>query len=102
MALNRDRGHSSISSFERAMWLLTAVLAVLVFSSQARGQTPIRDLVIEDQAVPVRLMGYGLVVGLDNTGDNGYGGRSSQQTVQSVVIHSFLHDALPIYRKSVV
>jgi flagellar P-ring protein precursor FlgI len=62
-----------------------ALLASLSLGSTLRSQTPIRDLVIEDQAVPVRLMGYGLVVGLDNTGDNGYGGRSSQQTVQSVV-----------------
>ena len=72
-----------------AMRALTAsfltLVGVIATSQEARGQTPIRDLVIEDQAVPVRLMGYGLVVGLDNTGDNGYGGRSSQQTVQSVV-----------------
>jgi len=59
--------------------------AVASLGSTLPAQTAVRDLVIEDQAVPVRLMGYGLVVGLDNTGDNGYGGRSSQQTVQSVV-----------------
>jgi flagellar P-ring protein precursor FlgI len=63
----------------------TVVAATLTSGSVLGAQTHIRDLVIEDQAVPVRLMGYGLVVGLDNTGDNGYGGRSSQQTVQSVV-----------------
>jgi flagellar P-ring protein precursor FlgI len=62
-----------------------ALLALVTLGSALPAQTAIRDLVIEDQAVPVRLMGYGLVVGLDNTGDNGYGGRSSQQTVQSVV-----------------
>jgi flagellar P-ring protein precursor FlgI len=63
-----------------------AALATLVsLGSALPAQTPVRDLVIEGQAVPVRLMGYGLVVGLDNTGDNGYGGRASQQTVQSVV-----------------
>lgn len=70
----------------RAPALAALVLcAVTSLGEAAVAQTPIRDLVIEDQAVPVRLMGYGLVVGLDNTGDNGYGGRSSQQTVQSVV-----------------
>jgi flagellar P-ring protein precursor FlgI len=47
-------------------------------------QVPIRDLVIEDQSRPVRLVGYGLVVGLDNTGDNAYSSRNSQHTVQSV------------------
>ena len=62
-----------------------ALVAIASLGSDLRAQTPVRDLVIEDQSVPVRLMGYGLVVGLDNTGDNGYGGRSSQQTVQSVV-----------------
>jgi flagellar P-ring protein FlgI len=62
-----------------------ALVALASLGSAGQAQTAVRDLVIEDQAVPVRLMGYGLVVGLDNTGDNGYGGRSSQQTVQSVV-----------------
>ena len=62
-----------------------ALVGVASLGSAAAAQTSVRDLVIEDQSVPVRLMGYGLVVGLDNTGDNGYGGRSSQQTVQSVV-----------------
>lgn len=68
-----------------AVAVTAAIAAVTLGSATARAQTPIRDLVIEDQSVPVRLMGYGLVVGLDNTGDNSYGGRSSQQTVQSVV-----------------
>src|SRR3954468_19569216 len=62
-----------------------ALVAIASLGSAAAAQTSVRDLVIEDQSVPVRLMGYGLVIGLDNTGDNGYGGRSSQQTVQSVV-----------------
>ncbi len=34
--------------------------------------------------MPLRLMGYGLVVGLDGTGDRTTGGRSSGHTVQSV------------------
>jgi flagellar P-ring protein precursor FlgI len=69
----------------RTQRLLIAFVALAALGASLRAQTPIRDLVIDDQAVPVRLMGYGLVVGLDNTGDNSYGGRSSQQTVQSVV-----------------
>ena len=75
-----------------AVALGIALLAVLVapFVAPLRAQAPaaagtkIRDLVIGEEAAPVRLMGYGLVVGLDGTGDRGVGGRGSQQTVQSV------------------
>jgi flagellar P-ring protein precursor FlgI len=69
----------------RTVRLALAFVGLASFGASLPAQTPIRDLVIENQAVPVRLMGYGLVVGLNNTGDNSYGGRSSQQTVQSVV-----------------
>jgi flagellar P-ring protein precursor FlgI len=51
--------------------------------AQAQG-VPIRDLVVDDQSVPVRLVGYGLVTGLAGTGDIAYTGRTSQHTVQSV------------------
>ncbi|MCC6316097.1 MAG: flagellar basal body P-ring protein FlgI [Gemmatimonadaceae bacterium] len=51
----------------------------------ARAQAvPIRDLVVDHQAVPVRLVGYGIVTGLSGTGDNAFAGRGSQHTVQSV------------------
>lgn len=59
-----------------ATLLLTGVL-------QAQG-VPIRDLVVDDQAVPARLVGYGLVTGLSGTGDLAFSGRNSQHTVQSV------------------
>src|SRR5215207_40695 len=70
-----------------AAFRMAGVIAAIVSlgATSLHAQTPVRDLVIEDQSVPVRLMGYGLVVGLSNTGDNSSGGRSSQQTVQSVV-----------------
>ncbi len=78
-----------IRRFTFGPWLVTMLAMVAGSATLGTGrleaQTRIRDLVIEEQAVPVRLMGYGLVVGLDNTGDNSHGGRSSQQTVQSVV-----------------
>ncbi|MFN8571745.1 MAG: flagellar basal body P-ring protein FlgI [Gemmatimonadaceae bacterium] len=45
---------------------------------------PIHDLVIADQNVPVRLVGYGLVTGLSGTGDQTSTGRTSGHTVQSV------------------
>nr|MBA3895529.1 flagellar basal body P-ring protein FlgI [Gemmatimonadales bacterium] len=44
----------------------------------------IRDLTLQDQMVPVRLVGYGIVVGLDGTGDRAIGGRGAGHTVQSV------------------
>jgi flagellar P-ring protein FlgI len=62
-----------------------AAAALLLFATSAAAQEPrIRDLTIQDQAVPVRLMGYGLVVGLDGSGDRVTGGRTSGHTVQSV------------------
>lgn len=52
---------------------------------QASGQTArVRDITIADGSTPVRLLGYGIVVGLDGTGDRGAGGRNGGQTVQSV------------------
>jgi flagellar P-ring protein precursor FlgI len=45
----------------------------------------VRDLTIEDQAIPVRLMGYGIVVGLDGTGDRASGGKQGGMTVNSIV-----------------
>ncbi|HEX5581977.1 MAG TPA: flagellar basal body P-ring protein FlgI, partial [Gemmatimonadaceae bacterium] len=63
---------------------LLALLA-LAFPVGASAQTRIKDLVIADATVPVRLVGYGLVTGLDGTGDLSIGGRSGGQTVQSVV-----------------
>lgn len=60
-----------------------AALAILLGGSGAAAQeVRVRELTVSDQSVPVRLMGYGLVVGLDGTGDRG-GGRGSH-TVQSV------------------
>lgn len=44
----------------------------------------IRDLAILDGAVPVRLVGYGLVVGLDGSGDRVTSGGGGGATVRSV------------------
>lgn len=54
-------------------------------SLSAQETIRLRDLTIEDHAVPVRLMGYGLVVGLDGTGDWDLGGTQGGMTVNSVV-----------------
>jgi flagellar P-ring protein FlgI len=62
-----------------------AILLLLGLGGHGIAQDPrIRDLTLQDQTVPVRLVGYGLVVGLDGTGDRVLGGRQSGHTVQSV------------------
>ena len=63
-----------------------ALVALSFLTSAAAAQEArIRDLTVEDRAVPIRLMGYGLVVGLDNTGDRSSGGKQGGMTVTSVV-----------------
>ncbi|MCC6243479.1 MAG: flagellar basal body P-ring protein FlgI [Gemmatimonadaceae bacterium] len=52
---------------------------------QAQNDVKIRDLTTPEGALPVRLVGYGLVVGLDGTGDRAVGGQTAGQTVQSVI-----------------
>lgn len=64
---------------------VTPALALLVAATTATAQeVRIRDLTLNDQTVPFRLVGYGLVVGLDGTGDRVTGGNSGGQTVQSI------------------
>ncbi|MBL8961383.1 MAG: flagellar basal body P-ring protein FlgI [Gemmatimonadetes bacterium] len=53
-------------------------------ATAAAQRVPVRDLVVDDQGVPLRLVGYGLVTGLAGTGDIAYTGRNAQHTVQSV------------------
>ena len=60
-------------------------VALITTASLLRGQTRVRDLVLADGAAPLRLVGYGLVAGLDGTGDRGMGGSQGGQTVQSIV-----------------
>jgi flagellar P-ring protein FlgI len=54
-------------------------------AAPAFGDVRIRDLTTSEGATPIRLMGYGIVVGLDGTGDRAIGGQTAGQTVQSVV-----------------
>jgi flagellar P-ring protein precursor FlgI len=61
-------------------------LAALLASVPADAQeVRIGDLTSMERDVPVRLVGYGLVVGLDGTGDRTAGGFSGGHTIQSVV-----------------
>lgn len=76
----RNRGVQLLRMTVIAMGLL--LLPVL---AHAQGDVKIRDLTTPEGALPVRLVGYGLVVGLDGTGDRAIGGQSAGQTVQSVI-----------------
>jgi flagellar P-ring protein FlgI len=72
---------TSVSSGMRRL----ALGLLLAIPASARAQSvAIRDLVIEEQNVPIRLVGYGIVTGLSGTGDQTYTGRNAQHTVQSV------------------
>ncbi len=62
------------------MWGLLGLLPSVLI-----GQVRIGDLVSHEGATPVRLVGYGLVVGLDGSGDRSFGSASgSPQTVRTV------------------
>ena len=73
-------------------WALTALGIAFAGARPAAAQAGqdatgvrIRDLTQADGAAPIRLMGYGLAVGLDGSGDRSVGGRGGGMTVQSVV-----------------
>jgi flagellar P-ring protein precursor FlgI len=67
-------------------WALACACALLLLPLHARAQqVRVGDLVIADTDIPVRVMGYGLVVGLDGTGDRAIGGYGARHTVQSTV-----------------
>ncbi len=80
-------GHDLI---DRIIWIAVGVLALMLTDATisrlgAQEMIRVRDLTIEDKAVPVRLMGYGLVIGLDGSGDRSSGGKAGGMTVNSVV-----------------
>ena len=81
MSTRRDR-----NVFRNAFTLL-ALLALLVLGTAplAAQEPRIADLTIEGSAVPLRLVGYGLVTGLDGTGDRSMSTRQGGMTVQAVV-----------------
>jgi flagellar P-ring protein precursor FlgI len=53
-------------------------------TAQSTGTARLKDLVVLEGAAPVQLTGYGLVVGLDRTGDRARGRRGAPYTVQSI------------------
>jgi len=72
-------------STQVALFCVVLSVACMVSASLLRGQSRIRDLVLADGAAPLRVVGYGLVAGLDGTGDRAMGGFQGGQTVQSIV-----------------
>jgi flagellar P-ring protein FlgI len=64
---------------------VAATLAVFSATAASAQQVRVGDLTVSDVDVPVRVMGYGLVVGLDGTGDRAIGQFGARHTVQSVV-----------------
>jgi flagellar P-ring protein precursor FlgI len=69
----------------RALLAFAFITPVCAASPLAAQQARVGDLAISDVDVPVRVMGYGLVVGLDGSGDRAIGGYGARHTVQSVV-----------------
>ncbi len=72
----------------KRLFPLVLLIAMIPAPRSARAESLARigDLTRHEGDVPRRLVGYGLVVGLDGTGDRSFGGISSQNaTVHSVV-----------------
>lgn len=70
-----------------ALLVLAAAASAALGPARAEAQdVKIRDLTITEGAAPIRMVGYGLVVGLDGTGDRTMGSvGGGGMTVQSVV-----------------
>ena len=65
--------------------VVIVALALLCAAKAGAQAVPVRDLILEQSAPPMRVMGYGLVTGLSGTGDRVTGTFGSRQTVQSIV-----------------
>ncbi len=65
-------------------YLVVLTLLGMVFPVWCTGQVRIKDLAKVENAQQVPLVGYGLVLGLDGTGDRASGGRGAVFTVQTI------------------
>lgn len=81
--MNAFSRHGLIATLASVLAVFALVSAVPV-SAQDAGSARLKDLVILEGAAPIQIMGYGLVVGLDGTGDRARGERGSPYTVQSI------------------
>ncbi len=77
----RRQSRARRPSLSILLWILPGLLLPLDATSQ---EARIQDLTLGSFDVPTRLLGYGIVVGLDGTGDRVIGGFSSGHTVRSV------------------
>ncbi len=68
----------------RSLFLLALLVAASAVPAMGQGQARLKDMVVLEGAAPVQLTGYGLVVGLDRTGDRARGRRGALYTVQSI------------------
>ncbi len=70
------------------MPVLAAFLGLLLLTepvlAQSEGESRLKDLVTIEGAAPMQLTGYGLVVGLDRSGDRARGSRGAPYTVQGI------------------
>lgn len=68
------------------LFVLAVLLAALgpIEAAYGQGNARLKDLVTLQGASPMQITGYGIVVGLDQTGDRARGRRSAPYTVQSV------------------
>jgi flagellar P-ring protein precursor FlgI len=80
------RHHGRAVRLPRGLAPFAALAALTLLPAPAlRAQgVPIHDLVIDNTAIPARLVGYGLVTGLSGTGDQTQTGRNAAHTVQSI------------------
>ncbi len=88
---NAQQGHPDSGGLHPAirrlagMFILVAALAPgAPVRAQDNASVRLKDLVVMQGITPVQLTGYGLVVGLDRTGDRAQGRRGSPHTVQSI------------------
>tara|TARA_Y100001935_G_scaffold217449_1_gene189770 strand:+ start:225289 stop:226440 length:1152 start_codon:yes stop_codon:yes gene_type:complete len=64
--------------------IVTSMLVMLCFGENIQAQSRLSDLVEIQNAQPMELIGYGLVTGLDRTGDRSMSSRGAVFTVQSI------------------
>lgn len=70
-----------------SIWVLAVlwvVSAIVLASSTAQAQTPMHNIVKVQDARAKKIVGYGLVAGLDRTGDRTISSRGAQFTVRSI------------------
>lgn len=69
----------------RPVAVLSGVFLFALCATAVAGQGPrVRDLTTPEGEIPVQLVGYGLVTGLDGTGDRVFGSREGNMTVRSI------------------